>query len=94
MGASEPRIQVIYSATHPRCGYRIARTHPKIFSRPDLESVSTDMAIKGKLHTIKLYCYHCAESVEPTHIEIIEDRKVIVREMEIEKFITEGAIPG
>ena len=90
MKAAEPRIQVIYSAIHPRCGHRMACTHPRISSRVDLKSFYAHMVMKGKLQTINLYCHHCAQSFEPTHIEIIEDAKIIVRETEIEKFIATG----
>jgi hypothetical protein len=84
--SNEVRIQVIYSAVHPRCGRRIARTHPKIYSHADLNALYADVALKGKVQTIELYCHYCAESFEPTHIEIIEDGKIIVPEMEIDKF--------
>jgi hypothetical protein len=49
MNNRDPQIQVVYSAVHPQCGYRIACTHPKIFSRADLKSLCADMAIKGRL---------------------------------------------
>lgn len=83
----EMRIQLIYSTVHARCGRRIARTHPRIFSRADLKALHADMAIKGRLQTIELYCHHCAETVKPTHIEITEDSKILLREIEIEKFV-------
>jgi hypothetical protein len=86
MNPPDLRVQIIYSAIHTRCGYRIARTHPKVFSRADLKSILTEAKRKGGLETIKLYCHHCAESVEPTHIEAIEDGKIIVPELEIDKF--------
>jgi hypothetical protein len=88
--SNEIRIQVIYSAVHSRCDNRIARTHPKVFCRADLKSMLTEAKRKGIPETIKLYCHRCAESFDPTHIEIIEDGKIIVPETEIERFILAG----
>jgi hypothetical protein len=86
MKAARPRTQVICFAIHPRCGYRTACTNARVSSYADLKSLFANMTINGKLQTIKLYCHHCAEALEPTHIEIIEDSKIILSERRIDEF--------
>ena len=88
--SNEFRTQVIYSTVHPRCGNRIARTDPKVITRADLASMLAEMKLKRKLPSIRLYCHYCEESVDPTHIEIIEDGKIIVAETKIERFVSGG----
>lgn len=69
-------VDIIYIATHSRCGQELRVSDYRIKSLEDLRSL-----IKGNIKPLSLYCGTCLESIPATHFEIIKTEGIRIKEL-------------
>jgi hypothetical protein len=93
---SESHYFVLYSAQHKRCGNHIERADFRVATKEDLFAWSDEIALHGSVKALPLHCDTCAEDLQPTHLRIINNTRIIshtvVPEVEIKGFNPENWI--
>lgn len=81
------KLDLIYSATHEKCGREIRQRDPGVETQADLDALLRKTLWEGKLTVIELHCANCIEEFHPTHVEILVDGELVMKKRELEKFM-------